>query len=436
MSHVFSRVPTRDLPRAVSAEGAWITDADGRRYLDGAGGAIVVNVGHGVSSVIEAIREQLGRTQYVHGTAFTTDAVEAYAEEVAAILPMEGARIYPVSGGSEAVETALKMARTYHLAKGRPGRSIVIGRRGSYHGNTVGALDASGKEPLRKPYTPWLGRSLHAAPAYEYRCENPKHPDGCGAWHAAELEKLIASYGEDSVAAFIAEPVVGATLGAAVPPDDYWPAIADVCRRHDVVLIADEVMTGFGRTGTWFGLDHWHEQPDILAAGKGTTGGYVPFGFAAASGAVYEAIAGDTGFVHGFTWSHNALGAAAALAVLRELKAGLVDRSRELGERLLASLRTGLEDSASVGEVRGLGTMIGIELVKDRETKEPFQRSAKVTERVLQAARESELLLYSSTGHVDGANGDLVMLGPPFCLTDGDADILTERTVAAVRGIS
>ena len=312
VSHVFSRA-TRDLPTAVSAEGAWITDADGTRYLDGAGGAIVVNVGHGVASVIAAIGEQLERTQYVHPTAFTTRAVEAYADEVAAILPMDDARIYPVSGGSEAVETAIKMARAYHLAKGQGGRSIVIGRRNSYHGNSLGALDASGKAPLRKPYTPWLGRSLHVSAAYEFRCENPQHPHGCGAWQAAELEKMIASYGEDTIAAFIAEPVAGATLGAAVPADDYWPSIAEVCRRHDVVLIADEVMTGFGRTGRWFGMDHWDVRPDILTAGKGTTSGYVPFGFAAASGRVHETIAAGPGFVHGFTWSHNALGAAAGL---------------------------------------------------------------------------------------------------------------------------
>jgi adenosylmethionine-8-amino-7-oxononanoate aminotransferase len=436
VTHVFRRVVGTDVSTAVSAEGAWIIDADGTRYLDGAGGALVVNVGHGVASVIDAISEQLRRTQYVHPTAFTTQAVEGYADEVAAILPMEDARIFPVSGGSEAVETALKMARAYHLAKGQAGRSIVIGRRGSYHGNTLGALDASGKAPLRKPYTPWLGRCLHVSAAYEFRCENPQHPHGCGAWQAAELDKMIVSYGADTVAAFIAEPISGATLGAAVPPDDYWPAIAEVCRRHDVVLIADEVMTGFGRTGSWFGMDHWGVGPDILTAGKGTTSGYVPFGFAAASGRVHEAIAGGPGFVHGFTWSHHALGASAGLAVLRELKAGLVDRSRELGERLLTGLRTELEDAPTVGDVRGLGLMIGIELVRDRETNEPFPRSAAVAERILQAARESGLLLYSSTGHVDGTNGDLVMLGPPLSISDDEASLLLERTTAAVRTVS
>jgi adenosylmethionine-8-amino-7-oxononanoate aminotransferase len=435
MSHIFSRV-TRALPTAVAAEGAWITDADGKRYLDAAGGAIVVGVGHGDRSLIEAAQRQLERTQYVHGTMFTTESLEAYGDALAPLLPMDDARIYPVSGGSEAVETAIKMARAYHLAVGQTGRSTIIARRSSYHGNTLGALDLSGKEPLRKPYTPWLGRFLHAPRAYEYRCENPTHPDGCGDWHAAELQRMIESYGPDTIAAFIAEPVAGATLAAAVPCDDYWPKVVEVCRRSGVLVIADEVMTGFGRTGRWFGVDHWDVRPDIVTAGKGTTSGYVPFGFAACRGEIFEAIA-TKGFVHGFTWSHNALGAAVALATLERLRDDdLVARAAELGATLRAELTAGLADIASVGDVRGLGMMLGIELVADRETKEPFPRHAQVTERVLEAARESGLLLYSSTGHADGANGDLLMLGPPFILTDDDVATLLERTIAAIRSVS
>jgi hypothetical protein len=435
MSHVFPRV-SRPLPTAVSATGVWITDAAGTRYLDGGGGAVVVGVGHGDPSLIEAAERQLAKTQYTHGTMFTTEALETYADEVAAVLPLDDARIYPVSGGSEAVETAIKMARAYHLAIGQTGRSVVIARRSSYHGNTLGALDLSGKEPLRKPYTPWLGRFLHAPRAYEYRCENPSHPDACGDWHAAELQRMIESYDADTIAAFIAEPIGGATLGAAVPCEDYWPKVVEVCRRYGVLVIADEVMTGFGRTGRWFGVEHWNVRPDIVAAGKGTTSGYVPFGFAACHGELYEAIA-SKGFVHGFTWSHNALGAAVALATLRRLRDdGLVDRSRVVGADLLGDLGAALVDVATVGEVRGLGMMLGIELVADRETKEPFPRSAQATERVLQAARDAGLLLYASTGHVDGQNGDLLVLGPPFVLTDDDAATLVERTAAAVRSIA
>ena len=436
MSHIFPRVMSRALPTAVHAEGVWITAADGSRYLDGAGGAIVVNVGHGVPEVIEAIERQLRATQYVHGTMFTTEALEAYADEVAPLLPIDDPYLYPVSGGSEAVETALKMARSYHLARGETGRVAVIGRRSSYHGNTIGALDASGKEPLRKPYTPWLGRFPHVPAAYEYRCGNPAHPEACGVWHAGELERVISQSGEGAVAAFIAEPVAGATLGAAVPCDDYWPAVVEVCRRHGVLVIADEVMTGLGRTGRWFGVDHWDVRPDIITAGKGTTGGYVPFGFAAASGELYETLA-PSGFVHGFTWSHNALGAAAGRAVLRVLREGdLVQRAAVLGERLRADLRTATDDVTAVGDVRGLGMMIGIELVRDRATKEPFPRTDQVTERALAAARDAGLLLYSSTGHVDGASGDLLMLGPPFCLSDDEASTLVGRTVAAIRSVT
>jgi len=433
VSHVFPRVLDRELPSAVAAEGVWITSADGKRYLDAAGGAVVVSVGHGDSSLVAAARRQLERTQYVHGTMFTTEALESYADEVAGLLPMEGARIYPVSGGSEAVETALKMARTYHLARGQGSRTAVIARRTSYHGNTLGALDASGKEPLRRPYTPWLGRFLHAPAAYEYRCENPTHPRGCDRWHAGELERMIQQTGSEHVAAFIAEPVSGATLAAAVPCDGYWAAISEVCRRHGVLLIADEVMTGFGRTGRWFGADHWDLQPDILTAGKGTTGGYVPFGFAAATHGVFEAVA-DVGFTHGFTWSHNALGAAVGSALIQRLRADdLVDRSRIVGERLREDLASALDGCAAVGEVRGLGLMVGIELVRDRGTKEPFPRAERVTERVLAAAREEGLLLYSSTGHADGTNGDLLMLGPPFVIADDEVATLVEKTASAIR---
>jgi adenosylmethionine-8-amino-7-oxononanoate aminotransferase len=436
VTHVFPRVLDRDLPEAVGAEGAWITDASRRRFLDGAGGAVVVNVGHGAREVIDAVEAQLERTQYVHGTMFTTGALERYADEMAPLLPLDDARLYPVSGGSEAVETALKMARAYHLARGEPSRFGIIARRSAYHGNTLGALDASGKEPLRKPYTPWLGRFLHAPAAYEYRCENPTHPDACGAWHAGELERIISQAPERSVAAFMAEPVAGATLGAAVPCADYWASMVEVCRRHGVLVIADEVMTGVGRTGRWFGCDHWDVRPDIVTAGKGTTSGYVPFGFAAASGEVFEALS-TTGFVHGFTWSHNGLGAAAASAVVRLLRdRDLVARAATMGERLRTDLSSVLGDVAIVGDVRGLGMMIGIELVRDRETKEPFARANRVTERVLAAAREDGLLLYSSTGHVDGRDGDLLVLGPPFTITDDDATVLVERTASAIRSVA
>ncbi|HSJ51084.1 MAG TPA: aminotransferase class III-fold pyridoxal phosphate-dependent enzyme [Actinomycetota bacterium] len=436
MSHVFHRVLTRELPRAVRAEGVWIEDAAGRRYLDAAGGAIVVNVGHGDRSLVDAMAAQAALVPYVHGTAFTTEALEAYADEVAPLLPLDDSRIYPVSGGSEAVETAIKLARAYHLARGEESRSLVIGRRASYHGNTLGALDAGGKESLKRPYAPWLGRFGHVEAAYEYRCPNPRHPSGCGAWHAERLERAIEDSGPSTVAAFLAEPVGGATLAAAVPTDDYWPGVVDVCRRHGVLVVADEVMTGFGRTGRWFGLDHWGVRADLVTVGKGSTSGYWPFGFAACSGEVFETVRAH-GFVHGFTWSHNGVGAAVAHAALRRLREdGLVEASARQGERLLKALSAALVDDPIVGDVRGIGSMIGIELVADRSSKVPFPRTDQVTERILAGAREAGLLLYSSTGHVDGTDGDLVMLGPPFVISDAECDLVVDRTAQAIARVS
>jgi adenosylmethionine-8-amino-7-oxononanoate aminotransferase len=432
MSHVFPRVFGRDLPTVARAEGACLWDTDGTRYLDAAGGAIVVGIGHGDPDVLQAMTQQAGRVAYAHGTQFTSEVLEAYANELAPQLPMDDPRIYPVSGGSEAMETALKLARTYHLAKGEPDRLNVIARWGSYHGNTLGALDASGREPLRRPYEPWLGRATHVSPAYEYRCGLPDHPLGCGRALAHELEQAIHEAGPQTVACFVAEPVAGATLGAAVPPDDYWPAVAEVCRRHGVLLVADEVMTGFGRTGMWFGSEHWGLRPDILVAAKGASSGYWPLGLTACSKEVFDAVEG-TGFVHGFTNSHSVVGAAVGRAVLRKLRdGGLVEASAEKGERLLKELAAALADNPHVGDVRGLGLMVGVELVEDRETKRPFDRSAKVTERVVATAREAGLLLYSSTGCADGVKGDLVMLGPPFVITDAELTEAVEKTRSAL----
>jgi adenosylmethionine-8-amino-7-oxononanoate aminotransferase len=437
MSHVFPRNLSGRPPVAARGEGVWITDTQGNRYLDGSGGAIAVGIGHGDAEVAAALAEQAGTLAYAHGTVFTTEAVEKYADELAPLLPVDDARIYPVSGGSEAVETALKLARVYHLARGEPDRHHVIARWGSYHGNTLGALDASGRGPLRAPYAPWLGRVEHVPPVYEYRCELSSHPDGCGAAHAEELDRTIVRLGPERVAAFIAEPISGATLGAAVPPDDYWPAVREVCDRRGVLLVADEVMTGFGRSGAWFGLDHWDVRADILVAGKGAASGYVPLGLCAASGEIFEAVRGAGGFVHGFTYSHHAVGAAVGRMVLRKLREeGLVEASRTKGEHLKKLLDDAIGDHPLVGDVRGRGLMIGVELVRDRETKEPFPRENLVAERLTRAALERGLLVYPSFGGIDGERGDLVMLGPPFVITESEMADLVDRLVGALGALS
>jgi len=433
---VFPRVFGRRLPLAVAGNGTTIWDAGGRAYLDAAGGAVVVGIGHGRREVAAVMAAQAERIAYAHGTAFTTAALEAYAAEVGALLPLDAPAVYPVSGGSEAMETALKMARAFHLARGETSREVVIARWGSYHGNTLGALDLSGREPLRRPYSPWLGRFLHVSAPYPYRSGRAEaHALADPAVLAAELEAAIEEAGPGRVAAFVAEPIVGATLGAVVPPDGYWDAVTAVCRRHGVLVVADEVMTGFGRTGRWFGGDHWGLRPDVLVAAKGATSGYWPFGFAAASGPVYEAIAAG-GFVHGFTFSHSPVGAAVAREVLRILRdEDLVAASAAKGGRLRGLLAERLGDHPHVGEIRGRGLMVGLEVVADRTTAAPFPRAERRTEAIVAAAREQGVLVYSGTGAANGVDGDTILLGPPFVVTDDElvriADGVAEAIAAA-----
>ena len=431
---VFRRTPLAEPPVAVEAHGATIRDSTGREYLDAAGGAVVVNVGHGRRSIAEAMADQAGRLAYVHGSAFTTDVLETYAAELGERLPLAGPAIYPVSGGSEAMETAIKLARAYHLARGDAGRWIVLARWGSYHGNTLGALDLSGRRPLRRPYEAWLGRFRHLSAAYPYRGGEPRSNALATTDELVdELERTIEAAEPDTIAAFVAEPIVGATLGAVEPPDGYWPAIADVCRRNGILLVADEVMTGFGRTGRWFGVDHWGVRPDVLVAAKGATSGYWPFGFVAASEDVHDTVRAAGPFVHGFTYSHQPVGAAVAREVLRILEAeALVEASAAKGERLLAGLRDRLGAHPHVGEIRGRGLLVGLELVEDRETRAPFPRAAHVVEACLAAARDRGVLLYSGTGNADGVDGDVVVLGPPFVTTDSELEVIASVTAEAV----
>jgi len=436
---VFRRASAADPPVAVEAQGSTIRDSAGREYLDAAGGAIVINVGHGRRSIADAMADQAARLAYAHGSAFTTEPLEAYAREVGPFLPVDEPAIYPVSGGSEAIETALKLARAYHLARGDADRWIVFARWGSYHGNTLGALDLSGRRPLRRPYEGWLGRFRHVSAAYSYRAGYPgANALGTADELAGELDRAFEAAGPGTVAAFVAEPIVGATLAAVEPPEAYWRAIADLCRRHGVLLIADEVMTGFGRTGRWFAMDHWGVRPDMLVAAKGASSGYWPFGFVATSGAVHDALAGPAGaaFVHGFTYSHSPVGAAVAREVLRILETEeLVAASAAKGEHLRSLLTASLGDHPAVGDIRGRGLLVGLELVADRESRDPFPRAARVTERVVDAARDRGLLVYSGTGVANGVDGDTILLGPPFVVTDAELQRIAGALAAAVEAV-
>lgn len=377
--------------------------------------------------IVDALAAQLRTVDSVHATTFTTDVLEQYASELAPRVPVDAPRVYPVSGGSEAIETACKLARAFHLAHGATDRHVVLARHGSYHGNTRGALDLSGRDPLRAPYLQWLGLTERVPAAYPYRVERS------GSEHAAVLDEAIERLGPERVAAFVAEPIGGATTGASVPPDDYWPRIAEVCRRHGVLLVADEVMTGFGRTGAWFACDHWDLRPDILVAGKGASGGFWPLGLVVANGELHDTVRDGGGFVHGFTWSHHPAGAAVGRAVLTRIADGdLVVRSRDAGARMLDALRDELADIEIVGDVRGRGLLIGVELVADRATKAPFPRAAKIAERVTRAAKERGLLVYPSTGCANGVDGDLFLLGPPLVATDAELSTIVDRTTATL----
>ena len=386
MSSVFPRA--REPLIATSAVGCWITDSLGRRYLDAAGGAAVTGVGHGRREVITALAAQLEQLDYVHASAFTTGISEDYCRAIAEIVPMKNARVYPVSGGSEATETVLKMARAYQIANGRPERSVVVAREGSYHGNTLGALDLSGRQHLRAPYESWLGRFRHVP---------------------LDIGRLEAELARGDVAAFVAEPISGASLAAAVPPDDYWPAASELCRRHDVLLVVDEVMTGFGRTGRWFGIEHWNVKPDLMICGKGASSGYWPLGLAVASGDVFDAI-GAT-FVHGYTFSHHPAGAAVGKAVLDIIeREGLVEAAARQGGGLKSRLEDALGDR--VIDIRGEGLLIGIELDGDPGA-------------VVAAARGHGLLVYP-------AAIPAILLAPPLIISDDEIDQIVERLTATL----
>jgi adenosylmethionine-8-amino-7-oxononanoate aminotransferase len=433
---VFHRRLAHKYPTIDHGEGVYLYDTAGRRYIDAAGGALVVNIGHGVRDVVEAMQTQAAAVAFVHGTQFTSASLEHYAEALGQVAPLGDARAYLVSGGSEAVETALKLARQVCISRGDVGRYKVISRWGAYHGATLGALSASGRPPLRKPYAPMLLDMPHIPPPYCYRCPFGQEYPACGTVCADALETEILRQGPETVAAFVAEPVIGATLAAVVPPPEYWPRISEICHRHNVLLIADEVMTGFGRTGRWFAVDHWKVVPDILVSAKGASGGYWPLGVVMVSSDIVEAIRAESGqFVHGFTYANNVMGAAVGAAVLEYLRVhDLVRASERLGRYLLSALEQ-LCELDHVGDVRGLGLMVGLEMVADGDSRRPFPRAAQVAEKVQAAALERGVNVYCGTGMADGVDGDALLLGPPFVVTEPQIDEVVRVLSASIRAV-
>jgi adenosylmethionine-8-amino-7-oxononanoate aminotransferase len=440
-SAVLRRSFRKGFPAAVRGEGVYVWDADGNQYLDLAGSAAVNFIGHGVPEISAAMAEQAAKLEFVHTSQFTTPVAEEYAEELLAFAgeDFRAGAVYCTCGGTESIETALKLARQYQVEIGQTSRYQIFSRQQSYHGSTLGALSVSGNKRRREMYLPMVREFAHVGMPYCYRCDFDC-TDGCrncGQQYAAELERAIdASNGE--AAAFIFEPVSGATLGAVVPPPGYLQSVADICRRHGVLLIADEVMTGMGRTGRNFAVEHTNVAPDILVTAKGLSSGYAPLGAVIASKKVVDAIAAGSGaFLHGFTYNAHPISLAAGRAVLRHLQAKKLVEAADSGRpgTTAAQFKEALETlraEETVGDVRGIGLLWAVEFVADKASKRPFAPIQNVAGSVAAAALKRGLLVYPMQGSVDGISGDHLLLAPPAIITPEQIAWSVEQLRAAV----
>jgi adenosylmethionine-8-amino-7-oxononanoate aminotransferase len=421
--HIFYRNLRKYYPTADRGEGIYIYDTEGKQYIDGSGGAAVIGIGHGVGEITEAMIRQAEKISFSHGSQFTSQSAIDLASKLVQLSPKGFTRVYFLSGGSEAVETAVKMTRQYQVERGKPEKYKVISRWTSYHGNTLGALALSGHTGRRRYYLPLLQHTPHIVPAYCYRCPFGLDPESCDLECALDLEKTILYEGPDSVSAFIAEPIVGATAGALVPKDGYFQKIREICDRYDILLIVDEVMTGLGRTGKNFGIDHWNVIPDMIVASKGLSSGYTPIFVVIAKEEIHMTIREGSGtFVHGHTYNQNPLSAAIACAVTDYLlRHDLISRSAKMGEYFIRSLQS-LRHHDFVGDVRGKGLFAGIEFVKDKRTKQPFDPKLRLNVLIGNCAFEKGLITYPGGGGADGIRGDHLLLAPPFIITEEEIE--------------
>lgn len=429
-THILHRQIATPLPVAVGGKGVELFDAEGRAYIDASGGAAVSCLGHGHPDVIAAIHAQADKLAFAHSGFFTSEPAERLADRLAATAPEGIDHVYFVSGGSEAVETAIKMARQYFVEVGQPQRRRIIAREQSYHGNTLGALSAGGNLLRRELYSPLLLETHHIPPCYAYRHQQPGESDADYAQRAADaLEAKILDLGPETVMAFIAETVVGATAGAVPPVADYFKRIRAICDRYGVLLILDEVMCGMGRTGTLHACEQDGVAPDLMTVAKGLGGGYQPIGAVLLSSRIFRAFAEGSGFFqHGHTYMAHAMACAAALAVQETIvRDDLLANVRAMGARLRQRLVSRFGNHPHVGDIRGRGLFVGLELVRDRGTKEPFDSREKLHARVKRAAMARGLMVYPSGGTIDGVRGDHVLLAPPFISTAATIDAIVER---------
>lgn len=430
MSHVFPRHTRTQPPVVAGGKGCYLYDAAGRAYLDGSGGAAVSCLGHGDPEVIEAIKAQLDRVAFAHTSFFTSEPAEALADLLIARAPPGIDRVYFVSGGSEATEAAIKLARQYFVEIGQPQRGRLIARKQSYHGNTIGALSAGGNAWRRAQFGPLLLDVSHIDPCYAYRHQAEGESDADYGLRAAQaLEDEILRLGPETVMAFMAEPVVGATAGAVPPAPGYFRRIREICDRYGVLLILDEVMCGMGRTGTLFACEQDGVRPDIVCIAKGLGAGYQPIGAMLCSAQIYQAIADGSGFFqHGHTYIGHPTAAAGGLAVVQAiLNRNLLPRVGIMGDRLRAALHARFGQHPHVGDIRGRGLFLGLELVEDRTTKAPFAPDRRIAARLKQAAFDAGLICYPMAGTIDGKSGDHVLLAPPFILGDDQIGELTDK---------
>lgn len=430
MTRLLHRQIHHTYPRTVGGEGIHLIDAAGKRYIDASGGAAVSCLGHQHPAVLAAMHAQLDQLAYAHTSFFTTDVAEALGEELLAQAPSGMSHVYLVSGGSEAVEAALKMARQYFVERGEHRRRYFISRRQSYHGNTLGALGVGGNAWRRAQFAPILVDNHYIDPCYEYRYRDAHETaEAYGLRAAAELEAKIRELGADNVIAFVAEPVVGATLGAVPPAPGYLARVRDICTEHGILLILDEVMCGMGRTGTLHACAQDGVAPDLMTVAKGLGGGYAPVGATFVAKHVYDAFAEGSGmFQHGHTYVGHPLACAAALAVQRTVREErLLDNVQARGTQLEQALRARLGDHPHVGDIRGRGLFWGVELVADRASKLPFDPGRRLHADIKSAAMERGLMVYPMGGTIDGRAGDHVLLAPPFICDAAAIDAIVLR---------
>ncbi|HZK12282.1 MAG TPA: aspartate aminotransferase family protein [Atribacterota bacterium] len=419
------------------AQGMYLYDTKGKKYLDAAGGVAVVTIGHSVPEVIDAITEQAKKVSYVYGGTFTSEARIKLAEKIIKMSPRGMDKVFFCSGGSEAVESAIKIARQFQLEKGYASKYKVISRWQSYHGNTIATLSIGGRPSWRAKYTPYLLQFPHIAQCNCYRCPYGLEYPECNIRCARELERVIKYEGAETVSAFILEPIIGTTDTAVVPPNEYFSIIRNICDKYKVLLIVDEVITGMGRTGKNFAVDHFNVIPDIIATAKGLGSGYTSIGSVIVHKKITDAIINGTGeLTHSFTYSGNPLVCATGLAVVEYLeKNNLVQRSAEMGKIFLNKLYR-LKKLPMIGDVRGIGLLLGVELVKNKETKEPYEPDKKVNKLVSNYCRENGVLIVSGvTGSSDGISGDCLQISPPFIISEEEIDFVVEVLGRAINDV-